>query len=47
VLALLQLVRERRLEPALHPKRFSIENAVEAMRLLDDRQVFGKVVIEP
>jgi alcohol dehydrogenase len=47
VLALLQLVRERRLEPALHPKRFSIENVVEAMRLLDDRQVFGKVVIEP
>jgi alcohol dehydrogenase len=47
VLALLELVRERKLAPALHPKRFSIENAVEAMRLLDDRQVFGKVVIEP
>jgi alcohol dehydrogenase len=47
VLALLELVRERKLKPALHPKRFSIENAVEAMRLLDDRQVFGKIVIEP
>ena len=46
VLALLELVRERKLKPALHPKRFSIENAVEAMRLLDDRQVFGKIVIE-
>jgi alcohol dehydrogenase len=47
VLALLELVRERKLEPALHPKRFSIENAVAAMRLLDDRQIYGKVVIEP
>jgi alcohol dehydrogenase len=47
VLALLELVRERKLKPVLHPKRFSIENAVEAMRLLDDRQVFGKIVIEP
>jgi alcohol dehydrogenase len=47
VLALLELVRERKLKPALHPKRFSIENTVEAMRLLDDRKVFGKIVIEP
>jgi alcohol dehydrogenase len=47
VLALLDLVRTGKLKPALHPDRFSVENAAKAMRLLDDRQVYGKVVIEP
>ena len=47
VLALLDLVRNGKLEPALHPERFTIEKAAEAMRLLDDRQVYGKVVVEP
>ena len=47
VLALLDLVRNGKLEPALHPERFTIERAAEAMRLLDDRQVYGKVVFEP
>jgi alcohol dehydrogenase len=47
VLALLDLVRSGKLKPALHPQRFSVEDAGEAMRLLDDRQVYGKVVIEP
>jgi alcohol dehydrogenase len=47
VLALLELVRKGALKPALHPERFTLERAAEAMRLLDDRQVFGKVVIEP
>ena len=47
VLALLDLVRNGKLEPALHPERFTIERAAEAMRLLDDRQVYGKVVVEP
>lgn len=47
VMALLDLVKAGKLKPALHPKRFSLEDAGEAMRLLDDRQVYGKVVIEP
>ena len=45
--ALLDLVHDRKLKPALHPERFALENAAAAMRLLDERQVFGKVVIEP
>lgn len=47
VLALLDLVKTGKLEPALHPERFSVENAANAMRLLDERRVYGKVVIEP
>lgn len=47
ILALLALVRAGTLEPALHPERFPIEGAVSAMRLLDERQVSGKVVVEP
>lgn len=45
--ALLGLVGSGKLKPALHPQRFPIENAAQAMKLLDDRQVYGKVVIEP
>ncbi|MCU0946014.1 MAG: zinc-binding dehydrogenase [Rubritepida sp.] len=47
VLALLDLVKAGRLTPVLHPERFGLEGAREAMRLLDDRAVMGKVVIEP
>jgi alcohol dehydrogenase len=47
VLSLLDLVKSGKLRPALHPQRFSVEDAGKAMRLLDDRQVYGKVVIEP
>jgi alcohol dehydrogenase len=47
VQALLGLVRDGRLKPALHPQRFTIESAAEAMRLLDERRVYGKVVVEP
>ena len=46
VQALLNLVREGRLEPVLHPQRYSIADGREAMRLLDERKVFGKVVVE-
>jgi alcohol dehydrogenase len=46
VQALLDLVGSGKLKPALHPERFSIATAAEAMQLLDDRQVYGKVVIE-
>lgn len=45
--ALLDLVKTGKLKPALHPKRFSLEEGAEAMRVLDDRQVYGKVIIEP
>lgn len=47
VLALLDLVKTGRLTPVLHPKRFPIAEGAMAMRLLDDRQVFGKVIVEP
>jgi alcohol dehydrogenase len=47
VTALLELVRTKKLEPALHPQRYALEDAAEAMRLLDERKVYGKVVIEP
>ena len=45
--ALLELVKEGRLKPVLHPQRFPIPEGAEAMRLLDDRQVYGKVIVEP
>jgi alcohol dehydrogenase len=45
--ALLDLVRGGKLKPALHPQRFPIEAAAQAMKLLDDRQIYGKVVVEP
>ena len=47
ILALLDLVQNGKLNPSLHPTRFALEDAAQAMRLLDERQVFGKVVIEP
>jgi alcohol dehydrogenase len=47
VLALIELVRAGTLKPALHPERFPLDRSADAMRLLDDRQVYGKVVIEP
>jgi alcohol dehydrogenase len=45
--ALLAMVRDGRLVPVLHPERFPLEGAADAMRLLDERAVMGKVVIEP
>ena len=47
VLALLDLVRQGDMVPALHPERFPLHQAATAMGLLDERQVYGKVVIEP
>ena len=47
VLALLDLVKAGKLEPVLHPQRFPLEHGREALRLLDDRQVYGKVIVEP
>lgn len=45
--ALLDLVKRGELKPVLHPRRFALEEAREAMRVLDDREVFGKVIVEP
>lgn len=45
--ALLGLVGSRKLTPVLHPERYPVDRARDAMQLLDNRQVYGKVVIEP
>ena len=47
ILALLDLIKAGKLTPALHPRRFSIAEAGDAMALLDDRGVIGKVIVEP
>ena len=47
VLALLELVRRGTMVPALHPERFPLKRAATAVGLLDERRVYGKVVIEP
>jgi NADPH2:quinone reductase len=46
VQAITQLLAERRIRPHVHA-RFPLSRAVEAMRMLSDRKVIGKVVIEP
>jgi alcohol dehydrogenase len=45
--ALLDLVKAKELIPVLHPRRFPLAEGREAMRVLDDRQVYGKVIVEP
>ncbi len=47
ILALLAMVKAGTLRPALHPQRFPLDQSGEALRLLDDRQVYGKVIVEP
>ncbi len=47
IAALLVLVKAGSLKPVLHPQRFPLEESGEAMRVLDDRKVFGKVIVEP
>ncbi|MBI3370807.1 MAG: zinc-binding dehydrogenase [Betaproteobacteria bacterium] len=46
LVALLELVKEGKLKPVLD-KRLPLEQAREAFRMLDERRVFGKVVIAP
>jgi NADPH2:quinone reductase len=41
-----RLLAERKIQPHVHA-RFPLEKAVDAMRMLADRKVIGKVVIEP
>jgi alcohol dehydrogenase len=45
--ALLALVRSGQLAPVLHPRRFTLANAPEALSLLEERAVTGKLIIEP
>jgi alcohol dehydrogenase len=45
--ALLGMVGGGELRPVLHPERFALERASEAMRALETRAVFGKVIVEP
>ena len=47
VLALLDMVKAGTLKPVLHPKIYPLSEAGEAMRVLDDRQVMGKVIVAP
>jgi alcohol dehydrogenase len=47
VLALLAMVRAGTLVPSLHPERFPLERARDALALLDARQVWGKVIVTP
>jgi alcohol dehydrogenase len=47
VTALLAMLGDGTLEPVLHPERFPLERAADAMRVLEERKSFGKVVIEP
>lgn len=47
VTALLAMLGDGTLEPVLHPERFPLERADDAMRVLEERKSFGKVVIEP
>jgi alcohol dehydrogenase len=45
--ALLEQVRSGQLEPVLHPRRFALADAPEALTLLEQRAVTGKLIIEP
>jgi alcohol dehydrogenase len=47
VLALLEMTKAKQLTPVLHPVRFALSEGREAMRLLDERAVYGKVIVEP
>ena len=44
--ALIDLVRQRKLAPSIE-ERFTLRETPEAFRKLADREVFGKVVVEP
>jgi alcohol dehydrogenase len=46
ILALLDLTRSGKLRPVLHPRRFDLAQAHEALALLEQRAVVGKVIVE-
>jgi alcohol dehydrogenase len=45
ILALLDLVRSRKVDPVLHPRRFGLTEARDAMALLEERAMVGKVIV--
>jgi alcohol dehydrogenase len=47
ITALLALVQSRKLKPVLHPRRFGLAEIREAMGLLEERAMFGKVIVTP
>jgi len=47
VLALLDMVKAGTLRPVLHDERYTLTDGREAMRQLEDRLTFGKVIVEP
>ena len=47
VLGLLDMVKAGTLRPILHDKRYALADGREAMRQLEDRLTFGKVIVEP
>jgi alcohol dehydrogenase len=46
ILALLDLAKSGKLNPVLHPRRFDLAQARDALALLEERAVVGKVIIE-
>jgi alcohol dehydrogenase len=47
ILALLAMVKAGSLHPMLHGTRYSLAQGREAMRQIEDRLAFGKVIVEP
>ena len=47
ILALLDMVRAGTLRPILHGQRYTLADGREAMRQIEDRLTFGKVIVEP
>jgi len=47
VLALLEMVKAGTLRPVLHETRYALADGREAMRQLEERLTFGKVIVEP
>jgi alcohol dehydrogenase len=46
LLALMELIREGRMKPVID-EVLPLERAVDGLRLIENREVFGKVVITP
>lgn len=46
LVALMKLIREDRMHPIID-KRLPLEESAEGLRLIEDREVIGKVIIEP
>ena len=47
ILALLGMVKAGTLRPILHGQRYALAEGREAMRQIEDRLTFGKVIVEP